>query len=170
MAKTYLDQLVEYPAKIIKKISEDKYCVGLLVNKGFNEVSEDNFDEVLDKFIYDYQYVDETIRETSAYVWVEMEVNHVANKQIKGIRVYVTVSCHKGFMQLDSAIHKGVIGNRRDNLVRYIDRLLNDSYIAGIGNLKLQAVKTISPTNGFVAREIIYEVPDFNIVDLSDEV
>lgn len=165
MAKTFLDQLVDYPAEIIKRISEDKYCVGLLVNKAFSAVDEDDSDKVLDELIYDYQYVDETTQKSSAYIWVEMEVNAVDNKQIKGVRIYVTVSCHKNYMKLSNSIFRGVIGNRRDNLVRYIDKLLNNSNFMGIGALKLQSIKTLSPINGFATRELTYSTPDFNIVE-----
>lgn len=168
MAKTYLDQLVEYPAKVIKRISEDKYCVGLIVNKGFDAITEDDSDSVLEGNIFDYQYVDDTTKESTAYVWVEMEVNGVQNKQIKSSRVYVTIACHKSFMKLNSSTYRGVMGNRRDNLVRYIDRLLNDSDFLGIGTLKLQSVKTLSPINGFATREITYSIPDFNIVELDE--
>ena len=79
MAKTYLDQLVEYPAKIIKKITEDKYCVGLIVNKAFDNVTEDDCDDVLENYIFDYEYVDETALKTAAYIWVDVEVNGVTN-------------------------------------------------------------------------------------------
>ena len=69
MAKTYLDQIVEYPAKVIGKIASDKFCVGLLVNKPFDKVTEDDFDTVLDQQIFDYQYVDKTTNNSTAYVW-----------------------------------------------------------------------------------------------------
>lgn len=167
MAKTYLDQIVEYPAKVIRKIAEDKRCVGLLVNKAFDNVTEEDFDEALDKYLFDYQYVDDTTQTSSAYVWVEMEVNRVDNMQIKDGRVYITVACHKSYMDIDISKFKGIAGNRRDNLVRYIDSLLNGQSIMGIGAMKLQSVKTISPINGFAIREITYAIPDFNIVDLS---
>lgn len=167
MAETYLDQLVDYPAKIIKRIAEDKYCVGLLVNKAFANVSEDDSDKVLDDQIFDYQYVDETTQETTAYVWVEMEVYSVPNSQVKNSKFYITVACHKNYMKLSGAVFKGVVGNRRDNLVRFIDRLLNGSNFLGIGKLKLQSIRTVTPTNGFVLREITYVAPDFNIVGLS---
>lgn len=166
MAKTYLDQLVEYPAKIIKKISEDKFCVALLTNKKISEVTEEDCDDVLDNYVYDYQYVDDTTQESRAYIWVDIEVNSVDNMQIKDIRAYITIACHKSFMKLDQEKFAGTIGNRKDNLVRYVDKLLNNSDIAGIGKLKLQAVKTLTPISGFAVRELTYEVPDFNIVTL----
>lgn len=168
MAKTYLDQLVEYPAKIIQKIAEDRYCVGLLVNKRFDDITEDDYDAVLEGNIFDYQYVDETTQQSAAYVWVEAEVGYVSNAQIKDMKIYVTVACHKTYMKLDRSKFAGTIGNRKDNLVRYIDRLLNNTNLMGIGTLKLDSVKTLSPINGFTIREITYDVPDFNIVELRE--
>lgn len=168
MAKTYLDQLVEYPAQIIQKICNDKQCVALLVNKPISQVGESDFDQVLDNCIFDYQYVDNTVQTSSAYIWVEIEIDSVENKQIKGLHLYVTVSCHKSFMRLNGNVYPGIMGNRRDNLVRFIDRLLNDKLFMGIGTLKLKTVRTLASVNGFTAREIIYTVPDFNIVELDE--
>ena len=168
MAKTYLDQIVEYPAKVMLRIAEDKYCTGLITNKAFSAVSEDEIDKAREDFIKDYQYVYDTTLETAAYVWVEMEVNRVDNKTIKGIRLYVSVACHKNYMALSRQIFKGIIGNRRDNLVRYIDKVLNNSEFLGIGKLKLHSVKTVTPINGFTIRELTYEIPDFNIVEINE--
>ena len=168
MAKTYLDQIVDYPAKVILRLAEDKFCTGLIVNKSFNDVGEDDIDKALEDFIKDYQYVDDTTQEPAAYIWVEMEVNRVDNKTIKGIRLYVSVACHKNYMTLNRQMFKGVIGNRRDNLVRYVDRILNGSEFLGIGKLKLRSVKTVTPINGFTIREIEYEIPDFNIVEINE--
>ena len=168
MAKTYLDQLVEYPAKIIKKITEDKYCVGLIVNKAFDNVTEDDCDDVLENYIFDYEYVDETALKTAAYIWVDVEVNGVTNMQMKGVRAYVTVACHKEYMSLDRRVFKGVVGNRKDNIVRFVDRLLNNADIFGIGKLKLLSVKTRTPISGYTLKELTYEIPDFNIVEISE--
>ena len=168
MAKTYLDQIVDYTSLVIQKISSDKYCVGLLLNKAFDSVDENDCDEALERHIFDYQYVDETTQTSTAYVWVEMEVNDVSNTQIKNNRLYVTVSCHKEYMELDHKIFKGLSGSRRDNLTRYIDKLLNNAGGFGIGNLSLLSVRTLSPVNGFVGRELTYEMPDFNIVPITE--
>jgi len=168
MAKTYLDQIVEYPYKVMTRISQDSACVGLLVNKSFSTVTEDDEDTALDKYIKDYQYVDDTTQETSAFIMVEMEVNQVDNRTIKGIRLYVTVACSKGYMTLDRSTFKGIMGNRRDNLVRYIDKVLNNSDNLGLGTLKLKSVLTPSSVNGFAMRQITYEIPDFNIVEIDE--
>lgn len=164
MAKTNLDQLVEFPAKIIKNISEDKQCVGMIVNKSFNDVTEEDSDKVIDDNLFDYQYVDFTTPEGNIYVWVEMEVNSVKNNQIQNGKVYVIVACHKNYMKLKTSLFKGIVGNRRDNLIAYIDKLLNDTSFYGVGKLKLEAVRSLAPINGFTARELIYSYSDFNTV------
>lgn len=169
MAKTYLDQIVEFPSNVLRSISSDKYCVGLLLNKRVPDVTEDDFDEVLDNNLFNYQYVDNTTQETAAYVWAEMEVSSVQNKQIKGVRLYVTVACHKQYMKLSGSTFSGIMGNRRDNLVRYIDKLLNNSSSYGIGALSLVSVKTLSSIGDFTVRELTYAVPDFNVVELDEE-
>lgn len=166
MAKTYLDQLVDYPAKIMQRISEDKYCVGFIANKHFDEVTEDDFEKVLEENIFDYQYVDETVDKVSAYIWVEIEVPRVENKAIKDIKLYVTISCHKDYMKLNGKIYKGVIGNRRDNITRYVDCLLNGEAFAGIGSFKLKNVRTISPSSKFTGRLLTYDIADFNLVNI----
>ena len=170
MAKTYLDQIVEYPAKVIQKISEDKQVVSLILNKDFNEITEDDFDETLDSHIYSYQYVDSTVTTVGAFVWVEIAIPNVNNKHIKDAEVYVTVACHKQYMKLDHSTYKSMMGNRRDNIVRYIDKLINNSPIFGIGNLTLKSVRTLNPYNQFIFKELTYTVPEFNVVDCIDEV
>lgn len=168
MAKTYLDQIVEYPAKVMLRIAEDKSCTGLIIDKPFSEVVESDCDEALNEFIKDYQYVDDTTQTTAAYVWVEAEVNRVENNTIKNMMIYVTVACHKNYMTLDRKLFKGTIGNRRDNLVRYIDKVLNNSEFLGIGALKLRSVRTLNSINRFTLRELSYEIPDFNIVEINE--
>ena len=167
MAKTFLDQLVEYPAKIIQKIAGSKECVGLLLNKSFNTITDDDSDEALEKSIFDYQYVDSTTQETAAYIWVELDVTKVQNEQIKDIKIYVTVACHKNYMKLDYNKFAGILGNRRDNLIRYIDKELNGAEDLGIGKLSLTSVRTLSPINNFTGRELEYSIPDFNKVRIS---
>ena len=80
---------------------------------------------------------------------------------MQDFKLFVTVICHKGFMELDPRKHTGVIGNRRDNLVRKIDLLLNGSDIFGIGKLSLVSVRTAPSPVGFTTRELTYKVSDF---------
>lgn len=166
MAKTHLDQLVDYPAKILQKISADKTCVGLLLNKKLEAVTEDDFDIALDEHLFDYEYVDDTVKETSAYIWVEADVPNVDNFSVKNMRIFVTIACHKKFMKLNAKEFLGIAGNRRDNLVRYVDKLLNGGEFLGIGKLSLESVHTVTTAAGFTAREISYVIPDFNLAKI----
>lgn len=169
MAKTHIDELVDYPAKVILKLANDKNCIALLKNK--TSINEDDVDDVLLNNIFDFEYVDKTTTEAEAYIWVEADVPYISNRTIKGMAIYVTVACHKQFMKLDHKVFKGVIGNRRDNLARYIDLILNDNFDFGVGKLTLKSVKTLTSSNpNFTMRELVYQVPDFNIKEKIDEV
>lgn len=163
MDKTQLDELIEYPAKIIQRISEDNECIALLLNKNRNDVTEDDMDTVTDN-IFDYQYVNDTVKETAAYIMVEAEVSNVQNMQIKDMKIYVTIACHKDYMKLNPSLFPGYMGNRRDNIVRFVDNLLNGQVIFGLGKLKLNYVKSMSSSNqDFTMRTLCYEIAEFNI-------
>lgn len=162
MAKTYLDEIITYPQKAVSLIGDSKECVGLLLNKAVLSITEDDCDEARERNIFTYQYVDSTTQTATAYVWAEVDVPSIQNQRIKDLRLYVTVAVHKQYMALDRKIHTGMAGNRRDNLVRYIDKLLNFKDIFGIGKLALKSVRTVNAPSGFVIKEIEYEIPDFN--------
>lgn len=161
MAKTFLDELVEYPAKALQKIGTDKTIVSLLTDDANIDMTSDEADEVFDKYLFDYGYVDETTNESRAFVCVEAELIRTASPTVLDLRIYVTVICHKHFMTIDAKRFPGIIGNRRDNLVRSIDRILNGSDVFGIGCLTLNSVKTIASPSGFTARELTYAIADF---------
>lgn len=164
MAKTYLDELIDYPAKVIQKICSSNECLALLLNKNINDITEDDIDIALEQHIFDYEYLDDTMLEAQSFIWVEIDIPDVSNKHIKDVRLYITVACHKQTMKINSNIIKGVGGNRRDNLVRYIDKILNNNKDFGIGKLKLEAVRSVTSSNqSFTLREISYEISDFNI-------
>ncbi len=158
---TYLDEIVRYPNEAIRLIGEDKYCAGLLVNKAFDEVTDDDKDLAYGR-MFDYEFVTSTTTESLAYIFCEIDIPRVKNKTIKDIELYVTVACHKDYMHLDRKVFRGIIGNRRDNLVRFIDKLLNFSDVFGIGDLSLQRVNTGTLSDKFTARRLTYTVPDFN--------
>ena len=80
---------------------------------------------------------------------------------MQGMRLYITVYCHKNYMDIDVSKFRGMAGNRRDNLVRLVDNELNGSDIFGIGALKLDSARVVPAPTGFTARELTYSVPDF---------
>lgn len=161
MAKTFLDELVEYPAKVIQKIGTTKNIVALLADDASIDMDSDEADDVFDKYLFDYGYVDSTTTEARAFVCVEAELLRTPTPTVQDLRLYVTIICHKNYMKIDPSRFTGVIGNRRDNLVRNIDIVLNGSDIFGIGLLTLDSVKTVSSPTGFTARELTYKIADF---------
>ena len=132
----------------------------LLADDNTITAQSDEADETISQYMFDYGYVDGTTTETNAYICVEADIPAVPTDSFQDIRIYVTVICHKLFMKLDPSKFT-LIGNRRDNLVRYIDSELNGSDIFGVGKLDLDSIKTISAPNGFTAKEIAYSVSDY---------
>lgn len=161
MANTFLDELVEYPVKALHCIGTDPMVVKLLTDNPDIDMESEDADEVFEKFLFDYIYVDGTTTEAAAYVCVETETAKSPTPTMQNMKLYVTVICHKQFMKVDATKFKGMIGNRRDNLVRYVDKLLNGSDIFGIGALTLENAHTVAAPTGFTARELTYTVPDF---------
>ena len=162
MDNTFLDELIEYPVKALHRIGTNPTVAQLLTDNPEIDMESEEADDIFDRFLFDYIYVDGTTTEAAAYICVEAETGGSPTSTMKNMKLYITVICHKQFMKVDPTKFKGMIGNRRDNLVRYIDKLLNGSDFFGIGALKLENAHTGAAPTGFTARELTYTVPDFN--------
>lgn len=161
MAKTNLDELVEYPVKALHRIGTDPTVIQLLTDNPDIDMESEEADSAFETFLFDYLYVDGTTTEAAAYICVEAETARSQTSTMQNMKLYVTVMCHKQFMKVDATKFRGMVGNRRDNLVRYVDKLLNGSDIFGIGKLTLVSARTVPAPTGFSAREITYTVTDF---------
>lgn len=163
---TYVDEIVNVPNKVISMLSEDSSVVGITLDKDISNVTDADKDDFTEGHIFDYRYVDGTTTEVGAFVWVELEIPRVKNEQTKTAMLYVDVACHSSFMKMNKKKHKGIIGNRRDNLVRFIDKKLNFSNGLGIGKLSLTSITTKQSIGAFSIREMAYSIPEFNYKDL----
>ena len=161
MDRTQLDVLAEYPVKALQKIGTDKTVVSLLTNDPNIDMSSDEADEIFDKYLFDYRFVDGTTEEAEAYICCEVDMPRKPTVTMKSLKVYVTVICHKSFMKIDTSKFTGMIGNRRENIVRYVDKLLNGSEIFGIGKLSLETALIVPAPAGFTARELTYSISEF---------
>lgn len=161
MDNTFLNALVEYPVKALQRIGTNETVVKLLTNNPSIDMDSDEADAVFDKYLFDYGYVDSTTDEAEAYICVEAEMTRTSSPKMQEMKLYVTIVCHKRYMYIDTMKFKGIIGNRRDNLSRYVDILLNGSDVFGIGKLTLESARIAPAPAGFTARELTYVVSDF---------
>ena len=74
MANTYLDELAEYPAKAIRAIGTSEKIISLILDDPNVDMDSDEADEVFDKYLFDYGYVDSTTTEAGAYICAEAEL------------------------------------------------------------------------------------------------
>ena len=166
MDKTLIDQIVEYPAKVIHKLGTDATIASLLTNDPDIDMSSDEADDIFDKYLYDYGYIDDSATESRAYICVEAEAAKSPTAAVQNMKLYITVVCNKRFMSLDPTKFPGLIGNRRDNIVRYVDKVLGGADLFGIGKMQLESVRTVSAPVGYTARELTYKVADFKTKDV----
>jgi len=162
--KTFLDPVIDYPALALRAIGTNETVAKLLTNNPNLDMESDEADDVFDKYLYDYAYVDDTTTESEAYICAEVEVSipKGANKQsFFNSVLYITIVCHRNYMKLDPTLFPGIGGNRRDNLVRFCDDVINGSDLFGVGKLTLKSVRSLSAPVGFSIRELVYEVPSF---------
>jgi len=158
--------MVDYPAIALRAIGTDETVVKLLTNNPNIDMESDEADDVFDRYLYDYAYVDGTTTESEAYICAETDVTipKGANRQsFFNSLLYITIVCHKNYMKLDPTLFPGIGGNRRDNLVRYCDNVINGSDLFGVGKLTLKSVHSLAAPIGFSVRELVYEVPSFKL-------
>lgn len=163
MAKsTFLDELIGYKHSVIKDIAEDQSVVGLLLNDPNIDMESDEAYDVVGNTIFDFDYVDRTVQRTDAYIMVDAEMMYPTSGTMHMWRLYVQVVCEKTYNKLDHKVFKGVRGNRRDNLARQIDLLINGRRDLGIGELQLYSVTTATVPDTFTSVLLTYEIHDFN--------
>jgi len=160
LANTNLDEIIEYINKVAIALSTSQEVVSLITN---DPATPPEDVDLIGSHIFDYDYVDDTTVETSAFICLDVEIPRVQNENIKDIELKVFIICHKNYMRLDSKVFKGRRGNRRDNLSREIDALLQGNKSFGIGKLNLEAFDTITVPPRYTGKMLRYNVSDFNI-------
>lgn len=158
--KTHLDEIIDYNSEAINKIISSTEVMRLISNE-LNYNPDDEAAERWEEHVNDHNWVDDTIQEVTAYVLIDSEMVKAPSGSVKTMALYVQVVCHKQYMKLDSDMFPGVKGNRRDNICREIDLLLNDSKDFGIGRLELTSATLANAPEGFTSRVLTYQVPDF---------
>lgn len=157
---THIDQLVDYNQLVVNKILASKEVMSLIANDPNIDLDSEAAAE-WEEHVLDHAWVDDTVQEAGAFVTVDVDIPEISSGTIQEMRVYVQVLVSKTYMPLSPSLFKGVKGNRRDNIVRQIDMLLNGSREFGIGRLDLTNIRTVNTANKFAGKLMTYEVYDF---------
>ena len=158
---THQDQLVDYNQRICNKILSSREVMALIANDPDLDLDSPEAAQWEDHII-DHAWVDDTVQESGAFVDRGCgRDGHVLRHHQGYCGFYVEVLVSKTYMALTPSLFKGVKGNRRDNIVRQIDKLLNGSYDFGIGRLDATNIRTVTTANKFSGKLITYMVSDF---------
>jgi len=158
--QTHLDELINYSSNVVRALLGSKEVVALMTDHPDPDLYGADGDAAA-QHIYDYDYVDNTQLEAGVYIMVDCDMVAAPTGSIKDLELYVQVMVSKSIMPLDPKKFKGVKGNRRDNLARQIDLLLNGSHDYGIGRLQLVSARTANVPSSFTSKLLTYRIPDF---------
>ena len=158
---TYLDDLISYKENVIAALSQSQDVMGLLANNPNLDLESSEAEDIVERNIFDYDYIDGTLERHDAYVMVDDELVQPSSGTFNRWLLYVQVVCAKTFNDIDKKLFRGVKGNRRDNLARSIDVLLNGNRDYGVGKLVLMSVAPAKVPDKFTSLLLTYEIRDF---------
>lgn len=158
---TYLDDLISYKENVIAALSQSQDVMGLLANDPNLDLESSEAENVVERNIFDYDYIDGTLERHDAYIMVDDELVQPSSGTFNRWLLYVQVVCAKTFNDIDKKLFRGVKGNRRDNLARSIDVLLNGNRDYGVGKLVLMSVAPATVPDKFTSLLLTYEIRDF---------
>ena len=158
---TYLDELIEYKDRVVRTLAASQSVVGLLLNDPAIDMDCDAAYEVIGRNIYDFDYVDKTVERDDAYIMIDTELMAASSGSMNRWYLYVQIVCAKPYNKLSGKVFKGVKGNRRDNLAREVDLLLNGQTGYGIGRLDLIGAAPAQVPDTFTSILLTYEIHEF---------
>jgi len=165
MILTNLDEIVNYPDIIAMALNTDNTVVGFLINNPNVDIINDEVD-VFGTQIFNYNFIPNTLTDSLSYITIDTVVSDASTDKIKTLKLVVTVISNKTNMKLDPKIFGGVAGNRRDNLVRYTDKIIRGIKNLGIGKIQFTPRTPVSPVStgsvDYVAKQLVYEVENFD--------
>lgn len=158
------NEILPYKNKIMSILLTSDVLYELVLNKPCEDIE---LTENLIGVNYVPQlFVGDTITETQAYVLFDIDQHSMiknAGKSTYGsYRVYFDIICHKSIYYVDG------VGTRCDCIVAELCRLFKDKLLFKDGSLgistnqKVSDTVMVSPNNDFIARELVFEVTDFD--------
>lgn len=159
MSITNLDELIDFGYIVMTRCASSPIIAALLtnVNPSYAEA-----DDLVDRYIFGYDYVDEASEGVESYICIDVDVNSVPQRATMILDIYVNVISHKNHMKLDPVIFSKMKGYRRDNLMREIDVLLRDGSLFGIGKLNLIDTDTLTLPTKYTGKLLHYQSVTFN--------
>lgn len=159
--KAPLQDGIEYKAEVISRLCSAQPVIGLLIDDTDVDIDSDEAYEAMDHNVYDYNYIDGTVKRSDAFIMVDADMVAVTSGTMNVWEVYVQVVCEKNYVPLSGKKSKGWKGNRLDNLTFQIDKLLNGTRMFGIGKLALQSCTTAVVPDSFSSKLLTYRVEEF---------
>lgn len=159
--ETHIDEIIKYKETIKDMFSKSQMVLALIDNKPNLQLGSDEALDVAEKHIFDYDYIDGTQTQTGAFIMVDVDMVNRSSPTIKDLVVYVQIVVDKSYMSLRGAGFKGLKGNRKDNLARFVDLCINNSTEFGIGEIGLDTAITSNVPDTYTSKLLTYSVPDF---------
>ena len=157
---TDIDELLDYSYRARSLILADKTIMALMSDDPDYDPDSAEAEEYEER-VKDHDYVDETSLTANSYIVIETEMSNLDTPEMKTMFLYVNVICNKKYMDLNPRKFKGYKGNRRDNIARLVNNLLNNNSEFGVGDLHLMNATVGSVPTGFTSRVLVYKVPSF---------
>lgn len=159
--ETYVDQIIEYKDKVLNILMQSQEVMALLADNPELDLDSEEAEKVADKYLWDYQYVDETTQSAGAYIMVEAAKTGDNGGTLQEFALYVEIAASTEFVPLNHKKFIGMSGNRLDNLAKFIDVALSGSREFGIGRLKPKDIRPVSVPKMYRAVMLTYEPVDF---------
>lgn len=159
--KAPLQDGIDYKAEVISRLCSAQPVIGLLIDNVDVDIDSDEAYRAMAYNVYDYNYIDGTVKRSDAFIMVDADMVAVTSSTMNAWELYVQVVCEKNYVPLSGKKFKGWKGNRLDNLVFQIDKLLNGTRAFGIGRLTLQSCTTAVVPDSFSSKLLTYRVEEF---------
>ena len=98
MEATNLDAIVNYPRLILNKIASSEILRELITNKKKATIEDLEDTDGNYKYMFDYDYVDDTTSEEKLYICLDVLPSNVENSHIMEMTIAINVICHKDYM------------------------------------------------------------------------
>jgi hypothetical protein len=161
MAFKTINEVIEFKEKIVRKIESSQEIMGLIADDPDFDINSAAAENVLEKNVFDYDYMDGTTQTATAMIMTEVEIPTVPTNTIRDVVIYIQIVVSKSFMDLGPEF-KGVKGNRRDNLVSAVDKVMQEDRGFGIGPLEFKRLNIASVPDTYTSVMLTYETPNFN--------